>query len=30
MQSKQTIDETHQKDKQAIREMVERWLEVPW
>ena len=27
MQSKQTIDETHQKDKQAIREMVERWLE---
>ena len=27
MQSKQTIDETHQKDKQAIREMVDRWLE---
>ena len=27
MQSKQTIDETHQKDKQAIRELVDRWLE---
>lgn len=27
MQSRQTIDETHQKDKQAIREMVDRWLE---
>ena len=27
MQSKQTIDETDQKDKQAIREMVDRWLE---
>jgi uncharacterized protein (TIGR02246 family) len=27
MQSRQTIDETRQQDKQAIREMVDRWLE---
>ena len=27
MQSRQTIDESREKDKQAIRETVERWLE---
>ena len=27
MQSRQTIDESREKDKQAIREAVERWLE---
>ena len=27
MQSRQTIDETRQKDKQAIRKTVDRWLE---
>jgi uncharacterized protein (TIGR02246 family) len=27
MQSRQTIDESREKDKQAIREMVDRWLE---